>query len=165
MNEMAQETIIFVALVALIGWVLWLLFRRHQINAQARLQRIDSFNRLLEKFGSAKEFVDFAHTDQGRKFLEDPLPKPANPMRGVLRFLQIGIILIALSYGFFMNSSRLKDYTDINYVRQAMDFKYWGTLLLALGAGLILVAGISSVIAKKWHLLKENSSKKNPAQE
>lgn len=145
-----EEAIVMVMGPLLIGWILWLVFRRYQLQAHARVQRTESFNRLIDKFGTAKEFVDFLQSDAGRKLLEDPIATPANPMSSVRRFIQGGIILLALGGALLLNANRLHGETDINYIREAMGMNYWGTIFLGGGVALMIVAIVSYFLAKRW---------------
>ena len=162
MDTFHEETIIFAAVLALAGWVLWLLFRRYQLSVQTRLQRTESFNKLIEKFGSAKEFAEFAQSPEGKKLLDDPMLPPPNPLTKVLRFLQAGILFVMIGGAYFINANRWKGLTeaqDPNYYHQMMDSNYWGTLAMLLGVGLIIVAGVSYIFVRRWHLANGSSKK------
>ena len=145
-----EEAIVMVMGPLLIGWILWLVFRRYQLQAHARVQRAESFNRLIDKFGTAKEFIDFLQSDAGRKLLEDPIAAPASPMSSVRRFIQGGIILLGLGGALLLNANRLRGETDINYIREAMGMNYWGTIFLGGGVALMIVAIVSYFLAKRW---------------
>ena len=161
-TEQTINAIIFVALLALGGWVVWLFFRRFQTHTRARLHRTEVFNKLIEKFGSTKEFVEFIQTAEGKKLLEDPVAQPRDPLAKILRFLQAGILFVAIGCAYFFNASRWKDLTeaqDPNYYHQMMDANYWGTLAIFLGVGLIVVAGISYLFVRHWHLANGSAKK------
>ena len=145
-----EEAIVMVMGPLLVGWILWLVFRRYQLQAHARVQRTEAFNRLIDKFGTAKEFVDFLQTDAGRKLLEDPIAPPASPMSSVRRFVQSSIILLGLGGALLLNATRLRGETDINFVREAMGMNYWGTIFLGGGVALMIVAIVSYFLAKRW---------------
>jgi len=147
---MIEEVVMMLVVAALAAWVLWLVFRRHQLQVQARLQRNETFNRLIDKFGTAKEFVDFLQTEAGRKFLEDPIAPPVHPLTSVHRFVQGGIVLLVLGGALLVNALRLRGETDINYIHQAMGLNYWGTIFLGGGAALLIVATVSYFLAKRW---------------
>ena len=91
-----EELVLMVAVTTLTAWILWLVFRRFQVLTHARAQRTETFNRLIDKFGTAREFVDFLQSDAGRKVLEDPIAPPTDPRTSVRRFVQGGIILLGL---------------------------------------------------------------------
>jgi hypothetical protein len=147
----AEEVVMMVAVAALTAWILWLVFRRYQVQTVARAQRTETFNRLIDKFGTAKEFVDFLQSDAGRKVLEDPIAPPADPKTSVRRFVACGIILLALGKALLLNALRLHGQTDINFVREAMGLNYWGTIFVGGGAALMLVAVVWYFMAKRWN--------------
>lgn len=150
-----EETYMFIAMVLLAGWVLWLLFRRYQMNTQARLQRTEAFNKLIEKFGTSAEFVEFLKTEQGKKFLEDPLPQHANPKKIVLRFVQMGVVLIAVGAAFMIKWNQLQEFVatqptpvDINWINEMMDYLYFTMLSAALSVAMFVLAAITYFFSK-----------------
>ncbi|MBC8144018.1 MAG: hypothetical protein H7X80_00455, partial [bacterium] len=50
MNNYTSETLVIVAALVLIGFIVWLLFRRYQSGSQVRVLRIETFSRLLDRF-------------------------------------------------------------------------------------------------------------------
>jgi hypothetical protein len=145
-----EDAIMIVTIPALAGWVLWLVFRQYQLRTKARMQRTETFNRLIDKFGTAKEFVDFLQSDAGRRFMEDPLAAPAHPLTSVRRFLQGGIILTVLGGALMLNALRLRGQTDINYINQALGLNYWGTIFMGAGIAFVIVAAVSYRLAQRW---------------
>lgn len=151
-----EETYMFLAVVILAGWVLWLLFRRYQMNAQARLQRTEAFNRIIEKFGTAAEFVEFLGSEQGKKLFEPSPQQQSHPAKITLRFVQAGVILAALSIAIAFQWHMMSQYVhaqanpDINWVSKEMDLHYWMAFTIALSVGMFAVAWVTHVINKKW---------------
>jgi len=145
-----EEVVLMVAVTALTAWILWLVFKRFQVQTHARAQRTETFNRLIDKFGTSKEFVDFLQSDAGRKVLEDPIAPPVDPRASVRRFIACGIILLGLGIALLLNALRLRGQTDINFVREAMGMNYWGTIFVGGGAALMIVAIVSHVLTKRW---------------
>ena len=83
---MDVDLVLVPTVLLLVGWTLYLLFRRYQVTTQARLQRVESFNKLIEKFGTAKEFTDFIQTEEGKKMLVVAANKPpAKKIRFIAR--------------------------------------------------------------------------------
>ena len=146
------DMVMLASVLALVGWVFYLFFRRYQVATQVRIQRNESFNRLIEKFGTAKEFAEFAQTPEGKKLLEDPMSPPPNPLAKVLRFLQAGVLFIMIGIASWINGMRLSTQTDPLYVHQMIESNHWATLAFFLGIGLIAVAAISYFFVKRWHL-------------
>jgi hypothetical protein len=120
-------------------------------------QRIDSFNRLIEKFGTAREFIEFAQTPQGKKLLEEPAAPRPNPLNKILRYLQAGVIFIMVGVGYYINAVRLAGLTDIPFVFERMHAYYWSTISLCLGVGVLIVAGITYIFVQRWHLANGDS--------
>jgi hypothetical protein len=147
----AEEMVLMIAVTLLAAWILWLVFRRFQVQTHARAQRTETFNRLIDKFGTAREFVDFLQSEAGRKVLEDPIAPAADPRSSVRRFVQCGIILLGVGGALLLNALRLRDQTDINFVREAMGLDYWGTIFAGGGVALLIVAIVSHFMAKRWN--------------
>lgn len=150
-----EEAALVIAAMGLVAWMMWLVFRGHQFRHQAELKRAECLQALLEKFSTSAEFLEFLSSPNGQKVLSTPALKTLNPRKSVLRFLQSGVVLIAIGAGFLLNAFLLRHETDINYVRKMLDLNYWGTFSCALGIGLLIVAGISQYLAAQWGLFRE----------
>ncbi|HEU4365939.1 MAG TPA: hypothetical protein VFT13_10810 [Candidatus Krumholzibacteria bacterium] len=146
-----EDALLIVVIPPLAGWVLWLLFKRHQLQTQTRLRRNETLNRLIDKFGTSKEFVDFLQTEAGRKFLEDPLAESVHPAARVHRFVLGGVILIALGGAFFVNALRYRGMTDINFINEAIGLNNWGTIFTSCGVALLVIALLSYLMARRWN--------------
>jgi hypothetical protein len=151
------SVVLLTALVlAFAAFLLWLGSRSYKASTQLRMQRAESFNRLLERFSSAKEFTDFLQTEEGKKFLGDPLPASRTSSNRILRLIQYGIVIFALGVGCLINAYRLRDFTDLHYASQAQDCQFWGIFGVIIGVALVATAMVSSSMARKWHLLNGN---------
>ncbi len=157
MEKDLAATIAICAFLVLAGWGMYLLYRRYELMKQLQSQRIESFNRLIEKFGSAKEFIQFAESPQGRKILEEPVSPRPNPLNKVLRFLGSGILAVVLGGAFWFNGMRLSNQTDPINLRDASTWLSLGSLLLFMGVGLLIVAGTSYIFIRRWHLANGES--------
>jgi hypothetical protein len=158
-NEYLIDAVAIPSVLAFVGWMFYLLYRRYQASSQVRLQKIDSFNKLIEKFGNGKEFLEFAQTEQGKKLLGDPILPPPNPLSKVLRLLQAGIVFLAVGIASWINAARLSTITDPLYVNPRIQANDYGTLAAFLGMGLIVAAGISYIFVRRWHLANGSSTK------
>jgi hypothetical protein len=127
------EMIPIVAIIStftMIVMVVWLgtKSKQKQIDALTAVQ-----TRMLDKFGDAKEFVDFMQSAEGREFLRGT---SATRVRGscdrVEKSLRTGIILSLLGIAFLV-LSRFED----------GDMIVPGVLILAVGVGFLLSAGVS----------------------
>ena len=163
MTEIHEETYLMVASLLLVGWVLWLLFRRFQLNGQARLHRMEAFTKLIDKFGSAKEFTEFIETDSGKKLFSDQQLPASNPSRVALRFIQVGIIFGALAVAFFIDHLHVShalsgvSSPDPNDLRKIQEDLFWSTLWFSLSIGMFVLAGVTQFLGRKWNLLNGNT--------
>ncbi|MFN0156820.1 MAG: hypothetical protein ACKVRP_01960 [Bacteroidota bacterium] len=156
---MAADELLSVAIgMLLLGGVFWYLLQRQNMLAKARFHRAESINRLIDKFGTAKEVIEFLETEQGEKFLADPAPPGENPRYRALRFIQVGVVFLFVGFGFMMNASLYKNHADV-YGSEALEWKFWGTLLCVFGAGLLVVAYLTNAYIKKWGLGREGNGK------
>ncbi len=146
-----KKLVIVGGILLLIGFWMYLRFRRWQLLREALKQRSDAFNRLLEKHGTAKEFLEFLQTDSGRKLFEDPLLLGGHPILRVLGFIQWGIISIMLG---------LVPYFAILLGVPGVDAsdKQLGIALMLLGVGLLIAAVVTHFLAARWDLLPRRSS-------
>ncbi len=158
---MSPDKIALIAVLTLFSvWVMYLLYRRYDLSVQTRLRRIEYQNRLLDKFGTAKEFVDFLKSEQSAKVLEDPVT--ANPMKRILRGTQAGMLAILLGAALFVNAWFIGSPTDPNDINKQKDYIFLARQCLMLGAGFFIVSGVSHALAKRWGL---TGSKNRPMNE
>jgi hypothetical protein len=141
-----------VAWTALSAWVAWLVYRRSVRGAEERARNHAVVERILDRFTSADELLAFVRSDEGKQLLYGRTGA-ANPRRSVLRFVQAGIIVFSLGIAFLVNAMRLAGERDINFIRKVEDLRYWGTAAVAVGAGLLVVAAVSYLMARRWGLL------------
>jgi hypothetical protein len=72
-----------VALFALIGWIVWMDSRRRQANFRAATE---FRHKLLDKFSTATEFIEFIKAEEGQRFLNLPTEGRPGPLDRVLRW-------------------------------------------------------------------------------
>src|SRR5688500_5275793 len=66
-----------------IGWLAWLVGSTFRRVRTARLQA-DVQTRLLERFGTSRELLDYLQTGHGQRFLEFAVTERANPYGRIL---------------------------------------------------------------------------------
>lgn len=149
MNEIHEETLMLLGLAAFAAFVAWLFFRRAQLAFQRSQLDLELRNRLVDKFASAREFLEFVETEKGRQLLEGLAPRPAQPFMTPMRFLQAGVLSVLLGCAFHLNAGRFADLTDINFVNKVRDLQSWGTLFIAAGLGQAGAAAIAYAFARR----------------
>ena len=133
---------------------IWLVRTIVQHRRWTRLSRVQSevHNKLLDRFSSQEEVLQYINTAAGKKFLEAaPIPLESGPravsapISRVLWSVQAGLILAALGIGLkFVSTSVEKD------IAPAMSGL--GVLAIALGAGFIISAIVSLILSKRLGL-------------
>lgn len=132
-----------------IGWLTWVIVSNVRRSRVARIQA-DLHGKLLEKFGSSQELLDYLRSEAGQRFLESATIEQARPFGRILGSIQAGVVLTLVGIGFLSLRWQLPG---------AMEpFLVFGTLALALGFGFALSAGISYVLLQKRGLLERGPS-------
>jgi hypothetical protein len=147
-----SDTIMMIALAALAGWTLWLLYKRHELKARLKLERAAALNRLIDKAGTSQEVVDFLKSDAGTRLFDEPAPA-AQSRTHLVRFIMGGVVLAMLGAAFMMSArlaaSNLGANPDMNFLREVMEKKEWAILFLSLALSLWLVALIYHVATRR----------------
>lgn len=151
-----NEVIPFLIFLCVLGALIWLI---QVFVANRRWQHIfklqmDAHNKLIDRFGSSQELIQYMESEAGKRFLE-AAPIPVNfesdqqvpsVIGRVLMPLQIGIVLTLLGGGLLIvrNSFGLD-------LRSALLLV--GIVILMPGIGFILSAGITWVLAGRLGLM------------
>ena len=134
---LSVDIIIPVALFAMVVLLVWIGYK----SKNARIQELaDIRKRLLDKFSSGQELTEFLATPQGQGFLKDMETGHRSPKSRVVHAICWGVVLLMLGAAFF--GLKLLD----------REFVYPAMILTALGIGILLAAGISFYLYKKWNM-------------
>lgn len=137
--QVAAAAMVMLAVLVTIGWVMYLVAetskRQRQMKARAELQ-----GRLLDKFSSATEVVEFLQTPGGARFIESPADSDEKPSGGILRSVHRGIILLAVGLGCLG--------LTVAYGWQDNPLLVIGVILVCLGIGFLVSAAVSRQLAK-----------------
>jgi len=130
---------VLLAVLATVGWVFYLaadtIKRQRRMKAQAELH-----GRLLDKFGSAREVVEFLQTPGGARLVDGFSTDREEPASGVLRSTHRGIILVIVAIGCLG--------LTMVYGRDNNPLLVIGVILLCLGVGFLLSAAISHRLSR-----------------
>jgi multisubunit Na+/H+ antiporter MnhG subunit len=117
-------------------------------EAEAQLQL---HTRLIDKFGSAKELLDYLQSDAGRKFLTPATVQKTMPYRRILAATQAGVVLTVVGVALWL----IRGTFDQEGMRGAT---LLGGVTLALGVGFIASAILAHMLSRRWGLLNGNGT-------
>ena len=126
--------------LAFLAFVLWLAapFARERARRRIELQ-----NGVLERFGSAPEFVAFLETEPGRRFQDALSGRGLVPLGRILAAVQAGVLLVAVGLGLGIAWGVVRD----------PDLLVAALVTGALGLGFLAAAGVSHRLCRNWGLL------------
>jgi hypothetical protein len=145
------------AVACFFGALIWLIRSFLENRRWSRIFKLQSevHGKLIDKFGSSQELAAYMETEAGKRFLEaapitvgfEPEQRIPNAIARVLTPLQIGIVLVLLSAGFFL----------LRHVSTEMEtpMLVLGTIALMPGLGFIISAGVTWVLAGRLGLMPE----------
>ena len=130
---MDPTIIILPELFGLIGFLLWIALTAWE--RRRRLQLMSDFHmRLFDRLGSLKEFSDFVRTAEGQAMMKLVMvdPEAEASRSGIIRALQIGVVLLSFSVGLFAVGRTVL--VDTGQSRQLLDALSILCLSLAIGS-------------------------------
>jgi len=142
-----DAVLMFWGFLMAIGWVVWVVSGTFRRAGAARLQA-DVQGKLLDKFGSSRELLDYLHTTQGQRFLDFVVTERANPYSRILASAQAGLIMTLLGAALLM----LRRMATVQEAADAL--LVFGTLVLTLGIGFLASGALSFILSRSWGLLE-----------
>jgi Flp pilus assembly protein TadB len=141
--------LLFLAMFATIGWVVYLAAetskRQRRMKAQAELH-----GRLLDKFSSAREVVEFLQTPSGAQFVDSISSDREEPASGILRSTHRGIILVIVAVGCLG--------LTVPYGWRDNPLLVIGVILFCLGIGFLVSAAVSQRLWRTLGLAQRNGN-------
>ncbi|HXM39664.1 MAG TPA: hypothetical protein VN924_00335 [Bryobacteraceae bacterium] len=142
--------LVFLASLATAGWVVYLAAevskRQRRLKAQAELH-----GRLLDKFSSAHEVVEFLQTPGGAQFVDSFSGDREEPSNGILRSTHRGIVLVIVAAGCLFLSWYYRDSGENPLL-------VIGVVLLCLGVGFLLSAAVSHRLSRALGLAQRTGN-------
>lgn len=141
------------------GFIAWTIHQRMRQGADLLRLHMETRNRLLDKFGTTQEFLEFAQTEGGQSLLSPPqiptAPQVAAPAG--LRMVQLGIPSVLVGVAFLVQSRLWRLFAEATTGQFEGDFRRMsflydlqasqrGLLFLAIGLGLLL----GGFVARAW---------------
>jgi len=142
------------AAIVFLPWILFNAWLRSE-----RLKRIAEFNnRLFDRLGSGKDFVDFLQTEGGARFMENLATDrgseglfggSSSPKHAILRAMQTGIVFFTLGGGLTLLSRFFENHETLTII---------GVIALSLGVGFLISTVASYRMARTLGVLEEKPS-------
>lgn len=145
---MMSEAFMFIAVAALVGYLCWLHFRRQQQQSELKQTQLQIFEKTLDKFGNAGEFVNFMQGKEGQALLFNGQTPERTRSRTVLRFVQAGSLLAVMAIGFFFTAQVCQNFPGPDARDMYIGFNVFGLIVASLGAGLFVVALLTYIWEK-----------------
>jgi hypothetical protein len=138
----AKEIAVMMVLLAALATVGWCMnLAADSVKWQRRLKaQTELHSRLLEKFSSANEVVEFLQTPGGTKFVDSISNNREEPAGGILRSTHRGIILVIVALGCLG--------LIVPFGWRENPLLVIGVILLCLGIGFLVSAAVSQLLSK-----------------
>ena len=143
---MNTDVVMLLTVTGMVSFIFWTVFSTIRRLKVARAQA-DLNAKLLERFASGHELVEYMNSEAGKKFLESALMEPqrGNPYSRILASVQAGIILAALGLALFLVGRQIPEATQ--------GLVAFGTVAVTLGIGFLVSAAASYRLSKSFGLL------------
>ncbi|MCL4850660.1 MAG: hypothetical protein KJZ78_04680 [Bryobacteraceae bacterium] len=129
-----------------IGWIAWVVATNIRRSKTARTVA-EMHQKFLDKCEGGQDLLRYLESPPVRRFLESATNEGFNAFNRILNAVQAGVILLLLGATVLFLRLGQAD-PDIRQVLLTV-----GASLAALGAGFLISAGISYILAKTWGLL------------
>ena len=163
-NNVLSALAVFAGFGMGIGLLTWLIRTLIDYRRWSRLAKVqtDAHTRLLERFTSNEDLLDYIKSPSGSRFLQSsPILLDAGqrsvgaPLGRILWSVQAGIALVALGIGLQLVSGRATE-------EAAQALHGMGVIGIALGFGFILSAIISYIISHRLGLIEASVPRPEP---
>lgn len=119
------------------------------LGMKARMKRVelmtDLQNRVLDKFATSTEFIEFVRTPEGREWMTSSTESKSKQADRILGSLRWGLITAAFGGAFLILA-----------VFQERDLIYPGLLIGSIGVGFLAHSLIAAKLARRWGLMPDD---------
>ena len=133
-----------VSIMMVLGWMLKLGLD-HRRRTKLMNYQHDLQTRLLDKFSSSGEPMEYLQGDVGEQFLLSATAEKSDPRSLILSSIQTGLVLLAGGVAFMFLRGQIADAEE--------GFVLLGTVGIALGVGFILSAAVAYGLSKSWGII------------
>jgi predicted transporter len=143
---MQSEIVIVPTIFGVIGFVVWTITTNIR-RAKVAHVVADLHAKVLERCSANQELMGYVQSDAGRRFLESATDSQTSPTSRILNAVQAGTIFSLLGVASIVVS-------NFHHEIEAQEFFVTlGWLVLAVGLGFLVSAGVSWGLCKSWGLL------------
>lgn len=142
-----------IVMMFVIGWSIKFVSTNRRLDRLAKMHH-ELQNKILDKFGTSQEMIDYLGTDPGKRLLDAPVVEHGSPYGRILGSVQAGIILV-LGGAAFLVVTRL---VDLGGAGDEAGFVFVGVLTLALGLGFLISAYAAHVLSRSYGLINGQRS-------
>ena len=142
---------VFALIAFALGWLVRTVIEQKRWSRLSKTQS-EVHNKILDRFSTSAELLDYIRTPAGTKFLESaPIPlhaeaAPQNaPLTRVMWSVQIGIVVAAASLGMLLVAGRFDK-------EAAQEMSALGLIGLSIGVGFIVSAAVSIFLSRRLGL-------------
>ena len=139
---------IFIFIAFVLAWFVRTVIEQKRWNRLSR-QQAEVHNKILDRFGTSNELLDYVKSPAGTKFLESapiPLraeqPAPNAPMARIIWSIQIGVVVASAALGMLLVSLRLEK-------ESAEELFAMGMIGFCVGVGFIASAVVAMVLSRR----------------
>lgn len=152
MNEDVIPLLLAAALIAGAVAAVIVALRRERHLRAALAERERLLARITDRFADVPELVAFAASPEAERLFQIADGRTAIAGR-LLSLAAASFVLLAIGIAFLINSFAPLPSPDINYVREALEARWWAIMFLALGIGVGTASLICTRLARRWGLL------------
>jgi preprotein translocase subunit YajC len=149
MHYIESDTLMFVSVIILLGWIIWLQFRKRQQQTELRKLQLQFVSEALTKSPTTTEFVSFLQSKEGLAMLSDGQGPANGRSRTNIRIVQLGTLLAFVGVGFFFCAARYHGTPDKDLQDVLAMLNFTGTLAISSGIGLYAVATVA-YLWERW---------------
>lgn len=145
--DVMEAVTMLVIMPVTFGMMAWMFKALLDFLGQRRMSKMmfELQTKVIEKFGTAPEALQYLESEAGRRLLETASSGPTQPRMRVLGSIQTGVILGAAAVGFLLVRGVMPD--------TAQGFTIVGVLGACVGAGFLLSGGLAYWLTKSWGLI------------
>ena len=149
MQYIESDTLMFISVVALVGWIVWLGFKRRRQEMELKPKRLQLISDAMAKFGTADQFMSFLQSPEGQAILYEGNAPEINRRRTNIRFVQAGTLCLVIGVGLLLAAHLYEGVPTRDLLEIFSMLSYSGVVMASAGVGLYVTA-VVTLIWQRW---------------